>query len=127
MKTRDTGLIFACLLIIAAIFVGISEPAMLMGIHYQSSAVSASLTVSPTLKDFGTVTSTATASQTFLFTASGLSLNPTVSFTGTNTTNFTYTHNFPEEMAPSSTAVMTVTFQPDATTGAKNATFTINY
>ena len=127
MKNRDTGIIFACLLIIAAIFVGISEPAMLMGVHYKTFSASASLTVSPTLKAFGTVTNPTTAVQTFLFTASGTNLAPTVSFTGTNTTNFTYTHNFPEEMAPSSTAVMTVTFQPDTTTGAKAATISVNY
>ena len=80
-----------------------------------------------TTYDFGTVTATATATYSFTVTAFGTTIYPSLAYTGTNTSNFTYTHNVPATMDAGSTALITATFQPDTTTGAKNATIGITY
>jgi hypothetical protein len=92
-----------------------------------SRAVGA-LTGATTSYDFGTVTSTATASYSMVMTALTVTIYPSApNVSGTNYTDFSATDNCGTVRPASSTCIMTYTFTPPTLTGAKNATITVPY
>ncbi len=117
--------LFIALVVIGLLIPVICEPGMVVG---SGATISGSLSVSPTLYNFGTVTNPTTVVYTFALTASGTTIYPAAATeSGTDAAYFAETHDCPTSMAPSSTCILTVTYSPPTTTGANNATISIPY
>jgi hypothetical protein len=88
------------------------------------------LTGATTTEAFGTVTNPTTSSVTMVITANQARIYPdtTVTLSGTNSAEFSAAHNCGTTgVAQGGTCVVTFTFSPNTTTGAKTGTATIGY
>jgi hypothetical protein len=101
--------------------------AQMIGVGAKSMGI---LTDSTTTLAYGTVTNPTTSALTVILTAVQARIYPTatVTLSGTDSANYSATHNCGTTgVAQGATCVVTITFTPPTTTGAKNATATVGY